>query len=591
MRQSQAMQFSQRRILLFCLGAGAGLTLWQLAENWDNPSLPPALYVALLSFSGSYAILALALVGPVSVRRALVGALTLALPFTALISLAGLRYDLATDVLQQPVLVSVSLLFLLVATPFLIVWLQDRRAWRSYASLFETAWALTIRYLLAWMFVGLFWLMMFLSDALLQLVNVEIIEWITDIDWLVYALTGGVLGLAMAVIYELRTSVSPFLLLRLLRLLVVPVLAVVMLFLAAIPLRGLSQVFGDFSAAATLMSVGMVMVTLIAVVLERDDARMRDSVTISTATRVLALLLPLVTGLAAWSIWLRVSDYGWTPDRVLAACVSAVLLGYGGMYAVAVLRRQGWAERIRRANVVLALVTLAISAGLLTPLLNTDRISANSQVTRFLDGRLPLEKLPLWELKNDWGRAGKRALAALENTPEEVSPGLRQRLQDLQQADSRWALNRREQEANLLSKKASLIELLPLLPDSQSLALKDLEGLEGYQINGWLSGCRKTLADGRPGCVLVMDQFNLQPYRQGILLYRTTDSRDYVKTVLLKLVDVGEASIASAHVFNNDGQSVLESSAIEKIFAGDYSIGPSSVRALHIGPIEVMPVP
>lgn len=586
-----SLQMAQRRIMLFCLGAISGLALWQLAENWDNPALSPALYLALFSFIGSYATLALALSGPVPVRRALVGAFALALLFTGLISLAGLRYDLATDVLDQPILISVSLLFLLLTTPFLLVGLQDQRAWRDYAALFEAAWALTIRYLSAWVFVGLFWLMMFLSNTLLELVDVEIIQWIIDIEWLVFALTGGVLGLAMAVVFELRTTVSPFLLLRLLRLLVVPVLAVVALFLAAIPLRGLSQVFGDFSAAATLMSVAMVMITLIAVVLERDDARMRDSFTISHSAQALALLLPLVTGLAAWSIWLRVAEYGWTPDRVLATCASGVLLGYGLLYALAVLRRLGWSKRIRRINVGLSLVTIAISAAFLTPLLNTDRISTNSQVARYLDGRLPLKDLPLWEMQNEWGRAGQAAIAALENSSGGQSLEFVERLQRLQSAKSRWEFSHSVQDDRLETLKAELVELMPIRPKGHELQIDDLKGLQVNQLSPWVAGCRRNLPDGRPGCVMVIDEFAPATSRQSVVLYSNGDGFQSVNSIYVVLDDVDFARVNSAQVVEGERGSDLNTTAIKSILDGNYSVGPSSLKALHVDGFEIMPHP
>lgn len=591
MPSSTALQIGQRRSLLSCLGTGAGLVLWLLSENWDNTNLSPALYLALLSFCGSYAGLALALVGPVSVRRALSGALILALPFAGLVSLAGLRYDLATRVLDQPVLVSVSLLWLLISTPFLSVTLQDRRAWRDYSALFEAAWALTIRYLLAWVFVGLFWLLVALSNALLALVDIDILERIFDTDWLIFALTGGVLGLAMAVVFELSNTGSPFLVLRLLRLLAVPVVVVVAIFLAAIPLRGLSKVFGDFSAAATLMGVAMVMITLVAVVLERDDARMRKSFTISISTQLMAALLPLVTGLAAWAIWLRVSDYGWTPDRVLAACVSAVLLVYGLLYALAVLRRQDWSARIRHANVGLALVTVAISTALLTPLMNADRISANSQVQRYLDGRLSVNDLPLWHLKHDWGRAGQAALVALEDSPKGELPEVVARFQDLRDANSPWAFERGSVADKRENAKAELVDLVPVRPAGQKLTVDDLEGLGEYELDLWLAGCRLRLSDGRPGCVLIMDQFDLKSTRQGMVLYRNSKSLLTVETSFLTVDYQGQAVLNNVQVFEGETRPRLNTVTIEQILDGQYSVGPSSLRALHVGGREMLPRP
>lgn len=592
MPSSLAMHIGQRRILLSCLGGGAGLVFWLLVENWANSQLSPFLYLALLSFVGSYSTLALALVGPVSVRRALVGALILALPFTGLILLAGARYDLAIDVLEQPILISVALLVLLVSAPFLGVALQNRQAWRNYEALFEMAWALTIRYLLAWLFVGLFWLLMFLSDALLSLVDIEIIEWITDSEWLVFTLTGGVLGLALTVVFELRAMLSPFLLLRLLRLLVLPVVVVVAVFLAAIPVRGLSQVFGDFSAAATLMSVAAVMISLIAVVLERDDARMRKSITISQATRFMVVLLPMVTGLAAWSIWLRISDYGWTPDRVLAACVSGVLLGYGGLYSLSIVSGgQQWTARIRRSNVILALVTIGLCVALLAPVINAERISANNQVSRFLDGRLPLKQLPLWELKNDWGRAGQTAFARLKDSPQAQSPELTDRFQHLQSAKNRWEFSHSVSGDTLDGLRADLVELMPVLPQGEILQVKDLEGLREYQLKDWLKGCRHALTDGRPGCILIMDQFDPNLPRQGLLLYRSSGHSDALDSDFLMLGDGVWGRTGGVQVMQGDGRGRLNTSDIEAILDGNYTVGPSSRRSLYVDSMEILPRP
>ncbi|AZV77429.1 DUF4153 domain-containing protein [Parasedimentitalea marina] len=588
MPSNTALQISQRRMLLACLGAGAGLVLWQLAENWDNPDLPPSLYLALLSFCGSYATLALALVGPVQARRALPGALLLALPFAGLVSLAGRRYDVALDVLEHPILVSVSMLLLVISTPFLSVSLQDRQSWRDYAALFETAWALTIRYLLAWVFVGLFWLLMFLSDTLLTLVDIDILDRVMDIEWLVSALTGGVLGLAMAVIYELRTSVSPFLLLRLLRLLVVPVVVVVAIFLTAIPMRGISQVFGDFSAAATLMSVAMVMITLVAVVLERDDARMRKSFTITQATRLMVLLLPLVTGLAAWSIWLRVSDYGWTPDRVLAACVGGVLVAYGMLYALAVLRGTLWAAYIRRSNVALAMGMIAISMALLSPVLNVDRISANSQLSRYLDGRLALEELPLWDMQHEWGQAGQAAIVALENSPKGQSLDLIERLVKLRATDNRWVFARDLQQDDPEAVMAQIVDQTQVRPVGQMLTVEDLEGLTMSDLTPWLKGCQISQSEDRTGCILILDQFDPTEARQGLLIYASPRRNRTATTHHLVMDSQKGTRMGPTTVLNGDH---LTKAAFGSILNGDFTVGLSSYRTLHVGGVEIMPLP
>jgi len=85
------------------------------------------------------------LAGPVNVARALKGALLIAVPVTVLVSLAGLRHVEATDLLDEPVMLSVTMVLVFCSAPFLLVWLQTPKDWRSYAALFDAAWTMTVR--------------------------------------------------------------------------------------------------------------------------------------------------------------------------------------------------------------------------------------------------------------------------------------------------------------------------------------------------------------------------------------------------------------------------------------------------------------
>jgi len=135
----ETLNIVRDRSLLFVLGGGAGLALWALADHVGAAGLPPALYVALFTFVAGYSAVGLALMGPVPPARALAGALLIALPLTALVSLAGLRFETATELLDDPVMLSVAGLLVLFATPFLSVWLRDRARALDYAALFNTA--------------------------------------------------------------------------------------------------------------------------------------------------------------------------------------------------------------------------------------------------------------------------------------------------------------------------------------------------------------------------------------------------------------------------------------------------------------------
>lgn len=580
----------RNRFALAGLGFAAGLALWLLAEHRDLLMLAPGLYLALFSFTGIFAGVALALAGPLPLRRALAGGLMVALPVTGLMMLTGRRYDLPTQALDQPDVLALALLIAFLAAPFALAALKEGRRWNSYPVLFAGAWGLTVRYLAGGIFVAVFWLLAFLSDALLSLVQVGVIEWVLDSAWLVFALSGAVLGLALAVAYELRETLPPDMPLRLLRLLAVPVLIVVAVFLAAVPLRGLGEVFGALSSAGTLMAVALVMITLVSVVLDRSPEAMPESALVSGSARALALLLPLVTGLAAWAVALRVLQYGWTPDRLLAACCSLFLLAYGVVYAASALRGSGWGGRVRSANTVMALCAIGLCAALLSPLLDGSRISAKSQLKRYGTGQAAAGELPLWEMSRDWGRAGTAAIAQLRGRAGAGDAELAGRFTALDGSDSRWEFESGDRPRRLRALQERVAAQMPLRPAGEKLTPEDLEGLADFELEMLAAACRRPLEGGTPGCVLVMGGFLPGSRRQGVVLYLPAGEKSLEARHLL-LAGQEPAVLRGTAVFGPRGEKTLAPRLIRQVLDGGYGIDAASVRALTVGGREILPWP
>jgi len=584
MALTDEMQVARHRLVLFCLGGISALALWALAENWDNPALAPPLYLALFTFVASYSGIILALAGPVSVVRALRGALLIAVPVTALVSLTGLRHVVSTDLLDQPEMLTVILVLIFFSTPFLSVWLQNPKEWRSYTALFDAAWTITVRYGVAWIFVGVFWLVVFLSNALFELVGVDIIERLLDLDWAPYALSGAMLGLGLAVVYELRKMISPFLILRLLRLLVPVILVVLVVFLGAVPFRGLTDLFGEFSAAATLMGAAVVAITLISTALDRDDARAVSTRGIRIATRGVAVLLPLLALLAVWAVVLRVRQYGWTPDRVLAAASALFVLAYSVGYAGAVVRGKGWAVRVRNVNVAMALAIIGAAALWLTPVLNVYRISANSQFSRYEAGRTEPDQLPIWALQHDWGKAGRSVLVRLEGqTGRADQHELQIRIDAARNNSSKYKFTKDVARRQAPGKAASLSRLMGVRPEEAGLPEAALAKMATYHMRRWLDGCNQTLPDGRPGCVFIRGVFRpaLKAEMQGMVLYLNDNGDVQANYVALR----ADQEIEVRNVLDpamNDSVT-LPAGVIALALDGAFDIRPSGTNALHIG--------
>ncbi len=590
MALSREMQIAKHRVVMFALGSVAALALWALSENWDNPVLSGGLYLALFTFVATYSAVALALAGPVSTGRALMGALLLAIPVTALISLAGQRYGEASDLLDDPRNLSVALALVFFSTPFLLVWLCNRADWRRYAVLFDAAWSMSVRYVVALAFVGMFWLAAFLSNALLELVEIDLIDRMLRVEWIRFGLSGGVLGLGLAVVYELRETISPHLILRLLRLMVPLMLVVVVVFLGALPFRGVSRLFGEFSAASTLMGTAIAAISLISIALDRGEAGAVATGGIRLATRGLAVLLPLLTGLALWAVVLRVRQYGWTPDRVVAGCMAVFLLCYGLGYFGAVLGGRGWGRRIRMVNVVMALALIAATALWMTPVLNAYQISSASQVNRFAAGKSTLDQLTLWPLQHEWGLAGLAGLNRLEAmTGHKDHDMVLARVAAVRNQPNKYAYEQLLQAEKAPDHAQRLAELMQVRPVGSALSAETFAGLAWYRMEQWLDGCKRQLPDGRAGCVLVRARFSpkVGAEIQGMVLF--LDEQGRARGNYLSLGEGPEIDVREVFDPVAGKWPILPGATVAQVLDGAFEIRPSGGNALFVGDLVLVP--
>jgi hypothetical protein len=501
-----------RRAAMAGLGASAGLSLYVLAEILDRDLLPDRPVLALASFVGVFFFALLAMAGPLRIAQAALNALAVAGLTAALLTFASLRFDAAADLLESPIPVLAAIVLSATPLPFLIA-RQGPAGWRDYPALFTHSWTIAVRYAAAGLFVAIVWGLVLLSDTLLSIVGLRIIDHLLDLEPMPYLLTGAALGIGMAVVTELSDLVSPYLVLRLMRLLLPVVLVVMAVFVLALPVQGLSGLFGGLSVAATLLAMAGAAATLVTVSVDQDDSEAIDALWMTYAARALACLVSVFAALAGWAVWLRVAQYGWTPPRVFGALASGLSLAYGIAYLRAVFAGSAWMARLREGNIFMALVVIS-SAAVWLSVLNPYSLSAKDQLARFEAGETSLGALDIAELET-WGRAGAQALASLEARAAE--PG--------QEALAQYLANRtilQSSEGDDAALRAQLSGLLPLRPATAT------EARDAIVATIWpgllpdlIESCLQTLSDGLPGCVLVVDDFWADTAGdEAILLYR-----------------------------------------------------------------------
>lgn len=480
-------------------GGLAGASLYALAEVLSRDLLAARAALVAAVFAGVFFADLLALAGPLPLRRAAVGAAGVAGVTALMLGLASLRFDTVEDLFGAVLPVLAALVLALVPLPFLVAW--QGRGWDHYRTLFTESWGIVVRTGAAWLFVGVIWVVILLSDLLLGLVGIDVLLEVALIPPVAVVLTGAGFGLALGVVGDMGDAISPWLVLRLLRTLLPVVLVVILVFVVALPLNGMGAIYGRLSAALTLLTMCCVAATLVTTAVDQGDGEAVAGPLMTGATRVLALILPVPAALGAWAIWLRIAEYGLTPDRLFVAVVAVLGLGYGGLYALAVLRGAGWMGRIRQANVWMALVLLAVSALWLSPVLNAEAISARNLEARYRSGAVPAERLDV-EALDDWGRAGAAARARLEVLAQE--PGqeaLAARLAAAPAGDMPAA-------PDLAGLRARLAAAMPVQP-AGATAARDavLAGLAETELADWADACDARLDSGAPGCVLVVADF------------------------------------------------------------------------------------
>jgi len=576
----------QRRLLMALIGALAGLACYVLVDVVEEFLTGHARFWLTTATAGFFVPL-LALIGPLEPRRAGLAAAVIGVVSSSLVAWAALRYAQVEDFMAAAHGLMAYGALVLLPLPFAIAQADGPGGWRDYAVLFDQAWGLVVRGAAALIFVGLVWGVVFLSDAVLQIVGLTLIEDLLEIDAVPYVLTGLTLGLSAAVVYELSAYVSPQLILRLLLLLLPVVLAVTALFIAALPLRGLGGLFGSLSPAATLMAMAIAAITLISTAVERDADRELGTGAMRAMTQALALLLPVLAGLAAYAVWLRVDQYGWTPPRLVAWLSALVLTAYAMAYALEVLRRGDWMARLRRDNTALALVVAGLSALWLTPALDASRLSTNSQLARFEAGQSTVDQLPIWMMAEDWGLAGQDGLTRLEAmTAHPEYDEIAARIAAARSGHSRYSYVDGGGGGAQLA--AALLRDMPVQPQGATLDRALLSRVSAEVLRAWSDGCAVGLPDGAPGCVALRLPGGgpggstvwivLAAIPGGAAAYALPDTPGDAPVWPHNPADLASGGLLRA-----------DRAMIAAIQAGDYRIGPTTGQSLFVGDAEVFP--
>lgn len=353
---------------------------------------------------------------------------------------------------------------LLIITPFFQSSLVSH--WNNYSELHKQAWGNAVTLLLAFVFTGISFGMAYLLAELFELVGVELLSELLRKDITRWILSGVAFGGAMGVLREHDSIIDATLRLvqSILSLLAAPLSIGLLVFIGTLPFTGLDslwQATRNTSPIVFVCAAGAIL--LLNAVIRETDTGMTAGKIIRLSARALTLCIAPLSAIAVVSIQTRVQQYGWTPDRIWASLICALLMFYGVFYLIAACRGVNWSQHLRQLNLYLAIITAALALFLSTPLLDFGSISTTNQLQRLANGDVSIDNFDTAAMAFDFGPVGRQALEQLDTSHSEE---LSARVQTALTSTSRWQATR---DQHTSQNQRNIKEKLQLRPSTATI--------------------------------------------------------------------------------------------------------------------------
>ncbi|MGN6497320.1 MAG: DUF4153 domain-containing protein [Tsuneonella sp.] len=288
------------------------------------------------------------------------------------------------------------------------------------------AWSDAISAAGALAFTGASWLLLLILSELFHLLKIDLLRDLLGEGWFGWSWSGAAFGAALGVLRNEAKIIGTLqrVVMVVLSILAVPLAAGLALFLVAMIVSGPDVLWQATRSATPILLLCAAAAWVLANAIVRDsDEDASGSRTLRAAALVLALAVLPLTVFAAVSLGTRIAQHGLSPERLWGLVAIAVATAYGLAWLVAVVRgwqASTWGERLRRANVDLAVLIAGIALFLALPILDFGAISASNQLDRLERGEVSAKTFDYDALRWDFGAAGRRALARLARSANPV---------------------------------------------------------------------------------------------------------------------------------------------------------------------------
>ncbi|MGH5364467.1 DUF4153 domain-containing protein [Citrobacter freundii] len=309
------------------------------------------------------------------------------------------------------------LLMAMLALPWIQYSLHVSREQARYPHFYRQLWLNALTLLIVFVANGLFWLVLLLWSEMFKLVGIPFFSTLFfDTDWFGYVAFGLITALAVVLARtqsRLVTAVQK--LLTFIATGLLPLVALLaLMFILTLPFTGLEAISQRVSAAGLMSTLTLLLLLLMAIVREPQKEALPYPGALRYLIKCALAVTPIYTLIAGWALWVRIQQYGWTPERLHGVLVVVVLLAWSVGYLVSILRR-GHNPLEIQGKVILGVSLLALGLLVLlsSPVIDAWRISVNSHMGLYHSGKIKPDQVSLYMLDHS-GKPGRAALEALQ---------------------------------------------------------------------------------------------------------------------------------------------------------------------------------